>query len=62
MIIYFYLHYLDIKVIAPELDSEEKIASSKAIEFDGFSLSNTLDEAGELSSYRDEAEEEGIDA
>lgn len=43
-----YLHYLDVKVIAPELDSEDKIAGAKAVECDGYTVADTPIEADEL--------------
>ena len=43
-----YLHYLDVKVIAPELDSEDKIAGAKAVECDGYTVADTPTEADEL--------------
>ena len=62
-----YLHYLDVKVIAPELDSEIKIAGAKAVEFDGYSISASTPDADSLLDVRkedveDEAEEEGTEA
>lgn len=43
-----YLHYLDVKVIAPELDSEDKIAGARAVECDGYTVADTPTEADEL--------------
>lgn len=41
-----YLHYLKVKVIAPELDSEEKIAGAERVGFDGYSVA-------EVATYTD---------
>ena len=35
-----YLHYLKVKVIAPELDNNEKVAGAERIGFDGYSLAD----------------------
>ena len=61
-----YLHYLDVKVIAPELDSEDKIAGAKAVECDGYTVADLPVEADELpieeESEENEVEEEVTEA
>ena len=42
-----YLHYLNAKIIAPSLDSEEKIAGARAVGADGYTLSRLSDIYGE---------------
>ena len=37
-----YLHFLDVKVIAPELDTEEKIAGAKSVGCDGYTVEAPL--------------------
>ncbi|MBQ8719488.1 MAG: EAL domain-containing protein [Clostridia bacterium] len=41
-----FLHYLNAKVIAPELDNDTKIAGAKSVDFDGYTLAafSPLDE------------------
>jgi EAL domain-containing protein (putative c-di-GMP-specific phosphodiesterase class I) len=53
-----YLHYLDVKVIAPELDSEAKIAGAKAVECDGYTVVRERPKAEELPIEPETAENE----
>ena len=55
-----YLHYLDVKVIAPELDNEDKISGAKAVECDGYTVAEMPVEAEELP-IEDEAEENKVE-
>ena len=43
-----YLHYLEVKVIAPGLDSEDKITVAKAMECDGYTVAAPAPEAEPL--------------
>ena len=42
-----YLHYLNVKIIAPSLDNEKKIAGARAVGADGYTLSELTDVYGE---------------
>ena len=53
-----YLHYLEVKVIAPELDNENKIAGAKAVECDGYSVSESISDAEALLNVKENAENE----
>jgi EAL domain-containing protein (putative c-di-GMP-specific phosphodiesterase class I) len=55
-----YLHYLDVKVIAPELDNEDKISGAKTVECDGYTVAEMPIEAEELP-IEDEAEENKVE-
>jgi EAL domain-containing protein (putative c-di-GMP-specific phosphodiesterase class I) len=55
-----YLHYLDVKVIAPELDNEDKISGAKTVECDGYTVAEIPVEAEELP-IEDEAEENKVE-
>lgn len=42
-----YLHYLDVKVIAPELDGSAKIAGARRLGADGYTIDSVFDAIGE---------------